>query len=83
MKKANLVLRAALAAAGLAGVVGAVMTPVTAVAADKPAPEQARPQGRKALKAAQEAIQAKNWDAANAAIRKPRQSRARRRTSST
>jgi len=69
MKKANLVLRAALAAAGLAGVVGSVMTPVTVVAADKPAPEQKLgPKVGKPLKAAQDAIQAKNWDAANAAI---------------
>jgi len=69
MKKANLVLRAALAAAGLAGMVGGVMTPVTAVAADKPAPQQKLgPAVGKPLKAAQDAINAKNWDAAAASV---------------
>jgi len=66
MKKANLVLMAALAAAGLAGVAGGSLLPVAAaVAKDKEAPKQKlSPDVAKPLVAAQTAIQAKNWDEA-------------------
>jgi outer membrane protein assembly factor BamD (BamD/ComL family) len=69
MKKANLVLMAALAAAGLTGVVGGSLLPVSvAVAAekkDKAAPKQKlSPAVQKPLVAAQNAITAKNWDEA-------------------
>jgi tetratricopeptide (TPR) repeat protein len=72
MKKANLVLAAALAAAGLAGVGTALLAPATAVAAD--APKKAAAQQKigakmiKPLKAAQEAIGAKNWEGALASL---------------
>jgi hypothetical protein len=67
MKKANHVLRAALAAAGLVGLVAASALPVVAVAQDaKPPKLNAKVQ--KALAAAQEAIQAKDWDGAMANI---------------
>lgn len=67
MKKANLVLSAALAAAGVVGFVGGSLTPVTALAAaaKKPALSAAV---IKPLKAAQDAINAKNWDEAVARI---------------
>ena len=70
MKKANQVLRAALLAAGLTGAAFGLMTTHVALAADaKPAPqEKISAKVGKPLKAAQDAIQAKNWDAANAAI---------------
>jgi hypothetical protein len=69
MKKANLVLRAALAAAGLIGMVGTTMAPVSALAADKPAAApKISPKVAKPLKAAQDAIQAKDWATANAAL---------------
>ena len=68
MKKANLVLMAALAAAGLTGVVGGSLLPVSsAVAAEKKdkAPKQKlSPAVQKPLVAAQNAITAKNWDEA-------------------
>jgi outer membrane protein assembly factor BamD (BamD/ComL family) len=69
MKKANLVLMAALAAAGLTGVVGVSMLPVSAAVAaekkDKAAPKQKlSPAIQKPLVAAQNAITAKNWDEA-------------------
>jgi outer membrane protein assembly factor BamD (BamD/ComL family) len=69
MKKANLVLMAALAAAGLTGVVGGSLLPVTVAAAaekkDKAAPKQKlSPAVQKPLVAAQNAITAKNWDEA-------------------
>lgn len=69
MKRANLVLMAALAAAGLAGVTTGSLLPVTAaVAADKDkdkAPKQKlTPAVQKPLMAAQTAMQAKNWDEA-------------------
>jgi tetratricopeptide (TPR) repeat protein len=72
MKKANLVLAAALAAAGIAGVGTALLAPATAVAAD--APKKAAAQQKigakmiKPLKAAQEAIGAKNWEGALASL---------------
>jgi outer membrane protein assembly factor BamD (BamD/ComL family) len=67
MKKANLVLMAALAAAGLTGVVGGSLLPVSvAVAAEKDkAPKQKLSAAvQKPLVAAQNAITAKNWDEA-------------------
>ena len=69
MKKANLVLMAALAAAGLVGVVGGSLLPVSvAVAADKEkaaAPKQKlSPAVQKPLVATQNAMNAKNWDEA-------------------
>jgi Tfp pilus assembly protein PilF len=68
MKKANLVLMAALAAAGLAGVAGGSLLPVSAaVAADKEKPaakQKLSPAVQKPLVAAQNAITAKNWDEA-------------------
>ena len=70
MKKANQVLRAALLAAGLTGAAFGLTTTHVALAADaKPAAqEKISAKVGKPLKAAQDAIQAKNWDAANAAI---------------
>jgi tetratricopeptide (TPR) repeat protein len=60
MKKANHILRAALAAAAIAGTVAVSALPVVAVAQDvKPPKLDAKVQ--KALAAAQEAIQAKDW----------------------
>lgn len=70
MKKANLVLMAAMAAAGLAGVAGGSLLPVTPVMAaskDKAAaaPKQKlSPTVGKPLVAAQAAMNAKNWDEA-------------------
>jgi len=70
MKKLNLVLTAALAAAGLVGVVAGSLLPVsTAVAAakekEKPAAKQKlSPAVGKPLVAAQNAMNAKNWDEA-------------------
>jgi len=72
MKKANVVLMAALAAAGLTFVTGALLTPASAVAAEQKAAKQETPKiGAKIgkpLRAAQEAIAAKNWDAAQASL---------------
>ncbi len=70
MKKANQVLRAALLTAGLTGAAFGLVTTHVALAADaKPAAqEKISAKVGKPLKAAQDAIQAKNWDAANAAI---------------
>jgi tetratricopeptide (TPR) repeat protein len=71
MKKSNQVLKAALIAAGLTGAACSLVTANVAVAADKKKDE---PQQKvsaavgKPLKAAQEALQAKNWDAALVAI---------------
>jgi len=66
MNKANLVLAAALVAAGVTGVATALLTPATAIAAT----EQPKVSAKmvKPLKAAQEAMQAKNWEAALAAL---------------
>jgi tetratricopeptide (TPR) repeat protein len=71
MKKANLVLMAALAAAGLVGVTGGALLPVSvAVAADKDKDKDKAPQQKlsatvqKPLMAAQKAMNEKNWDEA-------------------
>ena len=68
MKKANLVLMAALAAAGLVGVAGGSLLPVSvAVAAEKEKPaakQKLSPAVQKPLVAAQNAMTAKNWDEA-------------------
>jgi len=63
MKKANLVLTAALAAAGLVSVVGGSLVPATAVAAAAKK-NQVSEKVLKPLKAAQDAMTAKNWDEA-------------------
>jgi len=63
MKKANLVLTAALAAAGLVGVVGGALAPATAIAAAA-AKNKVSDAVMKPLKAAQDSITAKNWDEA-------------------
>ncbi len=66
MKKRNLVLMAALAAAGLVTVAGGTLAPAVAVAA-----QPANKLGAKIvkpLKAAQDAMNAKNWDEAAAAL---------------
>ena len=73
MKKANLVLMAAMAAVGLAGIAGGTLLPVTAaVAADKDK-DKAKPQKlsaavQKPLVAAQKAMNEKNWDEATTQI---------------
>lgn len=64
MRKATYVLSAALAVCGVAGVAAALLVPVTAVAA-----QQVGPAVGKHLKAAQDAIQKKNWNGALAAIK--------------
>jgi tetratricopeptide (TPR) repeat protein len=69
MKKANLVLMAAMAATGLAGVAGGSLLPVTAaVAASKDkaasAKQKLSPEVAKPLVEAQTAMNAKNWDEA-------------------
>jgi tetratricopeptide (TPR) repeat protein len=72
MKKANLVLAAALAAAGVTSVVTGLLTPATAIAQASPqkkaAPQKIGAKMLKPLKAAQDAIGAKNWDAAIASL---------------
>jgi tetratricopeptide (TPR) repeat protein len=72
MKKANLVLAAALAAAGVTTVATGLLTPATAIAADAPkkatAQQKIGPKMIKPLKAAQDAIGAKNWEAAIASL---------------
>jgi len=65
MNKANHVLRAALAAAGLVGSVAMSALPVVAVAQDAK-PPKLNPKVQKPLAAAQEAIQAKDWAKASA-----------------
>ncbi len=65
MRKANLVLMAALAAAGVVGVTGGLMAPIPAVAADAP---KLSKNVLPALKEIQDATTAKNWEAAYAAI---------------
>lgn len=66
MKKANLVLTAALAAAGLVGVAGGALAPATAIAKEAAAATKNKVSDAvlKPLKAAQDAITAKNWDEA-------------------
>ena len=66
MKKTNLVLMAALAAAGLVTVAGGTLAPTAAVAAE-PAPKLSA-KIVKPLKAAQDAMGAKNWDEAAARL---------------
>jgi tetratricopeptide (TPR) repeat protein len=72
MKKVNLVLMAAVAAVGLAGVTGGTLLPVsTAVAATKEkaaAKPKLSPGVAKPLVAAQTAMNAKNWDEALARV---------------
>jgi outer membrane protein assembly factor BamD (BamD/ComL family) len=68
MKKANLVLMAALAAAGLVGVTGGALIPAVAIAADAKG-QKLSPAILKPLKAAQDAMAAKNWDQALADIK--------------
>ena len=72
MKKANLVLMAALAAAGLAVGTGGALLPVAAAVAaekDKPAAKQKlSPAVAKPLMEAQKAINEKNWDEATTQI---------------
>ena len=65
MRKANLILMAAMAAAGMTMATGALLAPAAAVAADAPkiGAKMAKP-----LRAAQEAINAKNWDEALAQL---------------
>ena len=73
MKRANLILMAALAATGLTSVTGALLAPTAALAAegDKEAKKETQKVGAKMskpLRAAQDAITAKNWDGALAAL---------------
>jgi hypothetical protein len=69
MKKSNQVLKAALVAAGLTGAACSLVMPNVAVAAKKEEQQQKVSAAvGKPLKAAQDAIQAKNWDAALTAI---------------
>ncbi len=65
MKKANLILVAAMAAAGMTMATGALLAPAVAVAqsAPKVGAKMAKP-----LRAAQEALNAKNWDEALARL---------------
>ena len=67
MNKANHVLKAALAAAGLVGAVTMSALPVVAVAQD-PKPPKLNAKVQKALAGAQEAIQAKDWAKAKEGI---------------
>ncbi|MFO1395218.1 MAG: hypothetical protein U1F09_15820 [Steroidobacteraceae bacterium] len=70
MKKVNLVLAAAIAAAGITGLATGALYPVPAVAADKaPPPPKVSASLFKPLKAAQEALAAKDFDAALAALK--------------
>ena len=66
MKRANLILMAALAAAGLTTVSGALLVPAVAAAAN-PAPKLGAKMS-KPIAAAQEAIKVKDWDGALAAL---------------
>ena len=68
MKKANLVLAAAMAAAGLTGLVAGTLGPVPALAADKAPVQKISANLLKPLKAAQEALVAKNFDEALAQL---------------
>lgn len=65
MKKANLVLMAALAAAGLVSVTGSMLLPTDAAAAES---QKLGAKIAKPLRATQEAINAKNWDEALASL---------------
>jgi Tfp pilus assembly protein PilF len=72
MKTRNLILMAALAAAGLTTVTGGLLVPSAAVAAESKATKKETPKlgakMSKPLRAAQDAIQAKNWEAATASL---------------
>jgi tetratricopeptide (TPR) repeat protein len=69
MKRANLILMVALAAAGLVTVGGDLVTPTVAVAAESPkASQKLGPKIAKPLAAVQDAIDAKNWDLALAKL---------------
>ena len=70
MKRANLILMAALAAAGLVGATGALLVPAVVVAAT-PAPKLGAKMS-KPIAAAQEAIKVKDWDGALAALTEAR-----------
>jgi tetratricopeptide (TPR) repeat protein len=65
MKRANLILMAALAAAGLTTFTGALVAPAVAVAAES---QKIGAKIAKPLRAAQDAIAAKNWDEASARL---------------
>jgi len=68
MKRANLILMAALAAAGLTTVTGALLVPATAFAAAEAAEQKVSAKLGKPLRAAQEAIAAKNYPEAFAQL---------------
>jgi len=72
MKTKNLILMAALAAAGLTSVTGAMLMPTSVSAAETKEAKKETPKigakMSKPLRATQEAIQAKNWDAADASL---------------
>lgn len=72
MKKANLVLVAALAAAGITTVAAGLLTPATAIAQAAQQKQKIGAKMLKPLKAAQEAIGAKNWEAAIASLTEAR-----------
>jgi tetratricopeptide (TPR) repeat protein len=65
MNRANLILMVALAAAGLTTITGSLVTPAVAVAAES---QKLGPKVAKPLNAAQDAIDAKNWDQALAKL---------------
>ena len=65
MKRANLILMAALAAAGLTTFTGSLLTPAVAVAAEN---QKIGAKIAKPLRAAQDAIAAKTWDEASAKL---------------
>ncbi|MCU0768822.1 MAG: hypothetical protein MUD07_05350 [Burkholderiaceae bacterium] len=72
MKTRNLILMAALAAAGFTTVAGGLLVPAPVVAAETKEAKKETPKIgakiSKPLRTAQEAIQAKNWDAAQGAL---------------
>jgi len=69
MKRANLILMAALAAAGLVTVGGGLLAPTVSVAAEnQKAKQKLGPNMAKSLTAVQEAIDATNWDLALAKL---------------
>lgn len=69
MKTTNLILMAAMVAAGLTTVSGALLAPTVAVAAEaKKESQKIGAKMSKPLRAAQEAINAKNWDAATTSL---------------
>lgn len=64
MSRSSLLLGAMLAAAGVFGSVGAVLLPAAAVAQDTAKPQKISAKVGKPLKAAQDALNAQNWDEA-------------------